>query len=237
MFNLFKSKTKASTELDYFKQIFQSNYEHFIKIHFPTLIYPELPSNPRFKRWQEQELYIIDKLIPESFKIDFEKEYSNFVGERFEAIKKNKNGNINLTKRGSLVRQFLDTQPKIFLNTTELGQTNYQVGDFNVFRQHLDNTPSGILKLTLESIYTEFPDSQLTWQRFTDESFKFELKKLLRILTDIDPLNHLDRIYDEDGNWELLQPEESSFLLIGTNSSNMTDRLKKRELEIEKIKN
>jgi len=111
------------------------------------------------------------------------------------------------------------------------------LGDFNVFKQHLDNTPDDILKKTLESIHTEFPDSRLQWQRFPDTPFKCRLNELLKDLSDMDPLNHLDRIYDEDGNWELLQPEENSFLILATNSKNLIEQLKNRELETETIEN
>src|SRR5690606_27195056 len=150
---------------------------------------------------------------------------------------KHKNGDINASKRQALVKEFLESQPRIFMNSKELARTNHKLGDFNVHKQHLDNTPDDILKLTLESIHNEFPNSQLTWQRFTDKPFKWRLNELLKEISDVDPLNHLDRIYDEDRNWELLQPEENSFLLLGTNTRNLIEQLKKRELEIEILKN
>jgi hypothetical protein len=237
MFGIFKQKKKPQTELEFFKQFFQRDFGHFAKIHFPILIYPELPSEPRNLSWLEREEIVIDNLISDTFKKDFETEYSNFKGERFEFIEKHKNGDINLSQRHSLVRQYLDSQPKMFLLGQEFEQSNRELGDFNVFQQHLDNTPVDIFKLTLEAIDSEFPDSELIWQRFTDQPSKSRLPELLKTLSDFDPLNHLDRIYDVDGNWELLQPEESSFLLIGTNSSNLVDRLGLGKLEIEKIEN
>ena len=237
MFGLFKQKKKQQTELEFFKQFFHGDYGHFAKIHFPILIYPELLKEPRNLSWFKQEEYIIDNLIPETFKKDFENEYLSFEGERFEIIEKHKNGDINLSERHSLVRRFLDNQPCIFLSSQEFEQSNHELGDFNVFKQHLDNTPDDIFKLTLEAIDSEFPNSELTWQRFTDQPTKFRLPELLKVIHDVDPLNHLDRIYGVDGNWKLLQPEESSFLLIGTNSSNLVDRLRQGKLEIEKVKN
>lgn len=237
MFNLFKKKAKTKTELDFFKQFLHADYEHFVKIHFPILIYPKLPSQPRNADWQQQRQYIIENLISETFQRDFETNYSNFEGQRFEIIEKHKNEDINVSKRQELVHQFLENQPKIFLKTSELNNSDFKIGDFNVFRQHLDDTPEDILKLTLESIHTEFPNSQLTWRRFTEKPLKWSLNELLKDISDVDPLNHLDRIYDEDRKWELLQPEENSFLLLGTNAKNLIEQLKQRELEIEIIEN
>ena len=237
MFGLFKQKKNQKTELEFFKQLFQGDYGHFVKIQFPILIYPELPSEPRNLSCLEQEEYLIDKLISSTFKKDFETEYSKYKGKRFEIIEKRKNGDINLSQRHSLVRQYLDNQPRIFLYRQEFEHSNHELEDFNVFKQHLDDTPDDIFKLTLETIDSEFPDSELTWERFTDQPTKFRLPELVKVLSDLAPLNHLDRIYDLDGNWEFLQPEESSFLLLGTNSSNLVDRLEQGKLEIEKIKN
>lgn len=237
MFNLFKKKTKNKTELDFFKQFFHADYEHFVKIHFPILIYPDLPSQPRNADWQQQRQFIIENLISEPFKRDFETNYSNFEGQRFEIIEKYKNEDINLSKKQSLVNHFLESQPKIFMNSKELARTNHKLEDFNVHILYLDNTPDDIFKFTLEAIHNEFPHSQLTWQRFTDKPFNWRLNELLTDISDVDPLNHLDRIYDDDKNWELLQPEENSFLLLGTNTRNLIEQLKQRELEIEIIEN
>ncbi len=237
MFNLFKKKTKNKSELDFFKQFFHADYEHFVKIHFPILIYPELPSQPRNENWPQQRQYIIENLISETFKRDFETNYSNFEGERFEIIEKHKNADINVSKRQALLNQFLESQPKIFLKSKELARTNHKLGDFNVFKQYLDDTPDDILKLTLEAIDSEFPDSKLTWQRFTDKPSKIKLKELLKVLDNMEPMNQRDRIYDDDGNWELLQPEENSFLLVGTNSVKSIEQLKQKDLEIERIEN
>lgn len=237
MFGIFKQKKKPQTELEFFKQFFLGDFGLFAKIHFPILIYPELPREPKNLSWHEQEKFIINNLISETFKKDFETEYSNFEGERFEIIEKHKNGDINLSQRHSLVRQYLDSQPTLYMCGQDFEQSNHELEDFNVFKQHLDNTPDDIFKLTLEAIESEFPDSELTWQRFTDQPTKFRLPELLKSLGDFDSFNHLDRIYDVDKNWELLQPEENPFLLIGTNCSNLVDRLEKGKLEIEKMKN
>lgn len=112
-------------ELEFFKEFFKYDYEHFGKIHFPILIYPELPIKPIFKNWKKQRQYIIDKLIPLSFKESFNTAYSQFEGERFEIIEKNQNGDINLSKRHEMVDQYLDSQPKLFLSKKELEEAEF----------------------------------------------------------------------------------------------------------------
>ncbi len=238
MFSLFKKK-KKDTELDYFKQFFHASYEHYAKIHFPVLIYPNLPKEPRKKNWQERQEYIIAKLIPEDFKQNFENYYLNFRKNGIEIIEKNKSGDINISKRDALVSHFLNSQQKTFINYKELHLTEYKLGDFNVSQQLFDYTPDLILKLTLETIVSEYPESKLTLQRciLTNEPSNWKLNELLKVLNDIGQLHHLDRIYDDGGKWELLQPEESSFLLIGMNSIDLIDKLKQRKLDIEKINN
>jgi hypothetical protein len=237
MFNLFKIRTKQKSELDFFKQFFHSYYVHFVKIHFPIVIYPELPSQPKNEDWVSKQQYIIENLISETFKQDFEVNYLNLEGKKLEIIEKKKNGYIDVIMKQALVNQFLESQPKIFLTGNQLDRTNHKFGDFNVFKQYLDNTPDDILKNTFESIQAEFPDSQIRWKRFNGIIYNYNLKELLKDLSDIDPLNHLDRIYDEVGNWELLQPEENSFLLLGTNSNNLLEQLRKKELDIEIVVN
>lgn len=237
MFNLFKKSKKAKTELDFFKEFCKFDYEHFEKIHFPILVYPELPAKPIFSNWQEQQQYIVDELIPESFKEDFDTAYSKFEGQRFEIVEKNQSGDINLSKRNGMVHHYLDSQQKIFLSKPELERTEFKIGDFNVFLQYLDDTPQEILKTTLECISTDFPNSELILQRFPDERNELSLKELLSTIAVIDPFRHLDRMYDRDGNWELLQPEESPFLMIGTNKENIVNGLIKRKIEVEKVEN
>ena len=113
--------------------------------------------------------------------------------------------------KDSLVFQFLDSQAKTFTSVRELNLSDQKLGDFNVFQQFLDYTPDDILKLTLEIINSEFPESKLTWLRFTDESSNYKLKDLLKLLDDIDPLYHLDKIYDENRNWDQLGKVRTSF--------------------------
>lgn len=235
MFGLFKQQKKKQTEIELFKQFLQGDYTYFAKIHFPILVFLDLPKVPRNLSWLKQEEFIINNLISASFKKDFETDYYKYEGEIFQIIEKNKNGDINLSQRHALVRQYLDNQARIFLYSQEFEQSKHELDDFNVFEQFLDNTPNDIFELTLEAINSEFPDSELAWHRLTGKTSNLRLPKLLKVLDNVDPLSHLDRIYDVDGKWELLQPEESSFLLIGTNSSNLIDRLRQRKLEIEKM--
>jgi hypothetical protein len=237
MFNLFKKSKKSKTELEFFKQFFKSDYKYFGKIHFPVLIYPELPAKPIFKNWREQQQYIIDKIIPLSFKEDFNTAYSKYDGQRFEMIEKNQNGDINHSKRNAMVQHYLDSQQKVFMSKRELERTEFKIGDFNVFIQYLDDTPQQILETTLKAISAELPNSELILQRFPDERNEFKLNKLLLTLEDIAPFHHLDRMYDTERIWELLQPEESSFLMIGTNSNNVINLLNEKGLEIEEIEN
>ena len=229
---------KTENELDFFKQFLHSNYIILAKIHFPLLIYPELPKQPGNMNWQEQQQFIIDNLISDTFRQEFEARYANNIeGRQFEIIVRHKAGDINETKRHEMVNHFLDSQPKLFVNSRDLAQTDYKLGDFNVYKQLLDNTPDNILRLTLNSICAEFPDAQVTWLKLDGRSFKFNLNEVFKILADIGPLSYLDSFYDDNGNWQLHQPEENSFLLIGTNSINLIERLKQGELEIEVLEN
>ncbi len=234
MFGLLKKKFKQESELEFFKKFCQTDYPNFAKILFPIRVYTKLPSHPRNLSWPNLRTYILDNLISSSFADEFERSYQKTNPDRFEIIENAEKGDINLTKRDTLVHHFLESQPSIFLSNLEFKDSEHKLGDLNVFPQFLDYTPQYILEEVLKTIHAVFPNSRLSWQRHSYECKDWNLSEVLNALDDLEPFSFLDRMYDKNGTWELLQPEESPFLLIGTSSKELIHELS-RKLEIENM--
>lgn len=237
MFNIFKKKEKENSEYEKFRHSLNSDYSYFYKIYFPIEVYPDLPSEPIIGNWQERQLFILENLVPSSFKEKFEKEYSQIKGERFEIIQKGNKVEINTSKIFLLVQEWLGTQRKVYKSRKELDASKHKLRDFNVYLQILDYTPKEILTPTLEAISIQFNHSISKIERFTGEEIELPINKLLEKIDYLEPYYHLDKLYNIDGNWQLVQPEESTFLLIGSNAKELHDLLDKANLEIEVLKN